>query len=285
MKTNANIREILIAAAIIGGISGCAASVDLYVDSTPSCSTEIPVFENDSSVSEDNVCIGYIGTIPELPPSSYKHAKSEPRTFSEDVTQSFSWFDFHDREYSLSCTINKDILNECGATEYIFLNEYHHITGFDGSRYVKDSYNLPLINEICDSILKATAELGLDKKETAEVFVSFVQTQFEYCSDYDTTNYVEYYRFSAETLGERQGDCEDTSILLASLLYSADYDVALLLFPNHMAVGISTDDIDIDDDNAVIIDGYYFIEAACDKLKNIGESNYTENELIRSIKL
>ena len=48
-------------------------------------------------------------------------------------------------------------------------------------------------------------------------------------------------RYPLETLFEREGDSEDTSILVASLLYRMGYDVALLIFEDtkHIAVGIA----------------------------------------------
>ena len=53
--------------------------------------------------------------------------------------------------------------------------------------------------------------------------------------------YEEYWKFPLETLYDHGGDCEDTSILLASLTEAMGYDASLLLFPGHMATGIHID--------------------------------------------
>jgi hypothetical protein len=56
-----------------------------------------------------------------------------------------------------------------------------------------------------------------------------------------TTLADEYPRYPVETLFDRGGDCEDTSILTAAILDRMGYDVALLelLDRQHMAVGLS----------------------------------------------
>lgn len=68
---------------------------------------------------------------------------------------------------------------------------------------------------------------------------------FSQCMGYEDdsvyTGYEEYWKFPLETLYDHGGDCEDTSILLASLAEAMGYDAALLLFPGHMATGIHID--------------------------------------------
>ena len=39
-------------------------------------------------------------------------------------------------------------------------------------------------------------------------------------------------------LYDKGGDCEDTSILASALLHELGYEVALLFFPGHVAVGV-----------------------------------------------
>ena len=62
-----------------------------------------------------------------------------------------------------------------------------------------------------------------------------------YTVDDETTPWNEYPRYPVETLFDRGGDCEDTSILTATILYEMGYDVALLILEddNHCAIGIS----------------------------------------------
>ncbi|MCG9129511.1 hypothetical protein JT359_18130 [Candidatus Poribacteria bacterium] len=66
--------------------------------------------------------------------------------------------------------------------------------------------------------------------------LAFVQT-IGYEDD-KMTGYGEYYKYATETLVEGKGDCEDTSILFASIISGLDFQSALLVLPRHLAVGI-----------------------------------------------
>ena len=66
--------------------------------------------------------------------------------------------------------------------------------------------------------------------------LSFVHT-LPYTKDI-TTGYDEYYKYATETLVESGGDCEDTSILFASILRGLDFEVALISLPRYLAVGV-----------------------------------------------
>jgi hypothetical protein len=67
--------------------------------------------------------------------------------------------------------------------------------------------------------------------------IFFVQS-LNYVDDKVGTGYDEYPKFPLETLADQGGDCEDSAILLASLLRELGYGTVLLQFQDHMAVGI-----------------------------------------------
>lgn len=102
--------------------------------------------------------------------------------------------------------------------------------------FVTDPYDDEFIESIVDSLRDSGRDHSSD--ELAEIVVSFVQS-LRYTSDEVTTGYDEYPRFPYETLYDNGGDCEDTSILAASLLRELDFGVVLLELPNHMAVGVA----------------------------------------------
>lgn len=86
----------------------------------------------------------------------------------------------------------------------------------------------------------AATEYGFEsKREKVEFAIDFVQ-QLPYVPDDVSTGYNDYTKFSAETLCELGGDCEDTAIMLASVLQSEPfgYDMVLIQPPGHMACGI-----------------------------------------------
>ena len=102
-----------------------------------------------------------------------------------------------------------------------------------GTEYVTP--NDPFIKEIAKA-LKETS----DKKNyhLTSFIVSFIQG-LPYVEDY-YTSFDEYPKYPIETFVERNGDCEDTSYLFASLVQATGIGTALVQFHNHMGVGIKT---------------------------------------------
>ena len=67
--------------------------------------------------------------------------------------------------------------------------------------------------------------------------LAFVQS-LPYTYDNVTTGYDEFRRYAIETLIEGGGDCEDTSVLAASILSGLGFELALISPPGHIAVGV-----------------------------------------------
>ncbi len=106
----------------------------------------------------------------------------------------------------------------------------------DYASYAQDPMDDGEIAELIKAFREGAAEY--DKNQLARLVVAFVQS-FEYVSDEDWTGtYDEYPKYPYETLYDHCGDCEDTAILLVTLLREMGYDACLMLLPGHMAVGI-----------------------------------------------
>lgn len=76
------------------------------------------------------------------------------------------------------------------------------------------------------------------KQDQVDFVLSFVQS-LPYTLDDVTTSYDEFRRYAVETLIEGGGDCEDTTILVASILRGLGESVALIFTPGHIALGVS----------------------------------------------
>jgi predicted transglutaminase-like cysteine proteinase len=104
-------------------------------------------------------------------------------------------------------------------------------------RYVSHTFD----DREIQSVVTAIDDYGrnMSDSEKVNLAVTFVQS-LRYTRDIDVP-YNEYPKYPLETLYEEGGDCEDTSILLASLLREMGYDVRLLLFRDlqHMALGVA----------------------------------------------
>lgn len=93
-------------------------------------------------------------------------------------------------------------------------------------------------------LLNEDAEtLGFSGRMKVEFVIDFVQS-LPYVPDDVSTGYDQYTKFIIETLPEMGGDCEDTAIMLASILSAEPfgYDMILIQPPGHMAAGIWTQD-------------------------------------------
>lgn len=110
------------------------------------------------------------------------------------------------------------------------------------SVYVTHPWDDDLIDDLVSEFKDAARVEGYDAIQTVELATAFVQS-LPYTADSVTTPYDEYPRYPVETLVDKGGDCEDTSILLASLIHSLGYDVVLIAYPGrHMAVGVLAGD-------------------------------------------
>ena len=100
------------------------------------------------------------------------------------------------------------------------------------------------INSMVQHINSAAYNEGFTESQKVDFVIAFVQS-LPYTVDSVTTEWNEYPRYPLETLFDRGGDCEDTSILVAALLDRMGYDVCLLLLShaNHCAVGVSLDGV------------------------------------------
>lgn len=129
-------------------------------------------------------------------------------------------------------------------------------------RYVNDENNCAVIRNVVSALREVAKDLSYDDAAVAREIAKFVQDCIEYQYDADTTGHDEYPRYPIETIYERQGDCEDTSILMAALLKEWGYEVGFLHLPGHIAVALRTSD-DYSMGSYYEIDGhrYLFIES------------------------
>ena len=103
-----------------------------------------------------------------------------------------------------------------------------------------------VIEEFADKLSSFAKIEGYDSITTANFILRFVQKNIVYKSDEVSKKEVEYWRFPVETLVDKQGDCEDTSVLFASIMGALGYDTVLLYYIleediGHLAVGIHLD--------------------------------------------
>jgi len=126
-----------------------------------------------------------------------------------------------------------------------FMYNYYH----SRKRLKTNDYTAYVTDETDDEFLKLLCakleEIYPTSEDVSKInfIASFVQS-LPYASDIVTTPSDEYPRYPIETLFEKEGDCEDTSILTAALLNESGYEVSLIKFSDHMGVGVHLRNID-----------------------------------------
>lgn len=121
----------------------------------------------------------------------------------------------------------------------------------DRRQYVYEAVNEGLADEFGRILDEEAEDNGITgTREKVEFLIDFVQN-LPYVPDDVSTGFDDYTKRHIETLVDGGGDCEDSAIMLASLLLSNSfgYGTALIQPPNHMAVGVKGGDN---------LDGYYW---------------------------
>jgi len=128
------------------------------------------------------------------------------------------------------------------------------------SIYVTDIYDDDYMTALSSAFSTLSDQNNFRLVDRIGLTVSFVQS-LKYAVDSATTPYNEYPKYPIQTLADLGGDCEDTSILLASLLKQMGIKTVMLYMsnPQHLAVGVSADGF-----SGVKVqyegDDYYYIE-------------------------
>ena len=151
------------------------------------------------------------------------------------VIESFEWT-FSNRDWKLEVNISQDSLNAYKSFSVDKRRNYEYMITTEDEALI----------EAANDFLLVSVDNRYDRNTEANFVLTFVQS-LDYTSDKVTEGYKEYPRFPLETLSEHGGDCEDTSVLYATLMILMEFDAVLFLMPGdvedpgHMAVGIANE--------------------------------------------
>ncbi len=172
----------------------------------------------------------------------------------------YNW-NFYGRNFELVLNVNG---SESTSISHVFnfwlinisipYSDYQFYRDYPAGYRIGDDLNyLSYFATPNDTYLQALAHLlddiaknnGWDILTEANFILTFVQN-IPYVSDLSSTGFVDYYKFPLETLFQQGGDCEDKSLLLATILYILGYDVVLFAMEiqfrgtyGHVAVGLN----------------------------------------------
>ncbi len=170
-------------------------------------------------------------------PTSTQEIRSDLKIDTDIITRTYAW-NYDAYEFKIECDYYIDA--------YKTYSQRSRTRNYD--QFVADPYDDELISQITIQLESLAQDAGYGHDEIPYITMAFVQS-LPYVSDSVSSGYDEYPRFPFETLYNGGGDCEDSSILLASLLYDMGYGVVLIELPGHMAAGVKGNDA---------IDGSYY---------------------------
>lgn len=165
----------------------------------------------------------------DLPVSSMMSSVTKTPTANptsiEYIKRNYQW-SYENVRYSYNVNIPEPL--------YEYFKKQPHDRNYQ--KYAISEKDRKALGSIVSTFEEKTA--GNSAHDSAYNIIAFVQS-LPYFTDKISTGYDEYPRYPIETLVNNGGDCEDTSILTAALLKEMNYDVVLLLYPKHMAIGVT----------------------------------------------
>lgn len=250
----------------------------IYISDKPNLSFELDnVKANDVSNVESRGNQGVIWY-------DITYIKEEKPTI-ETITKNYAWR-FNREYWRISLEIPVDT--------------YNYYVDFDANRNPQNdpispntkmvsfvTSNEEVIENIADELSSIAQGQRYDEYTTANFILQFVQENINYELDNETKGCTEYWRFPVETLVDKKGDCEDSSVLYAAIMDNLGYEVVILFYTwkendepvGHLAIGIKLEGDHgsfIEDNNG---EKYYYCETTA-KAFNIGEIPDDPEELL-----
>jgi len=197
--------------------------------------------EYDSLSTDYDTLVGEHGTLRD----QYQQLTSEYESLLSDYEAAFGGLGFSpdsipviDKEYTWTWEgVERTVTVKVPEALYNYYSGKERFTTTDYRGYVLHPYDDAYVAVLVREFAVIQVEEGLTDEERLKLMISFVQ-DMDYVADPASAGQGDYPKYPVETLVDGGGDCEDTSILMASLLESTGFNVSLLLLPNHMAVGL-----------------------------------------------
>ena len=133
--------------------------------------------------------------------------------------------DVNNKKFSFNFDLTLGLNWQSMQNRYKKLNHNHG----NYKRFIKQDPYYNVLVVVANQLRLYANQYNLNECELALSFVQSLPYQ---------RNMGTYQRYVAETLIDGRGDCSDTSVLYAGILKVWDYDCLFLLFPDHLAVGV-----------------------------------------------
>lgn len=158
---------------------------------------------------------------------------------SATIDRTFTWYS---QGHMTTTTLHIPV----SLYEY-YKSQPHPRNGSDMEIYTLSDEDRAYLHDLIGQLKDASGSKSLTARNDYHNVVAFVQS-ISYVEDSVSTGQSDYWKYPIETLSDGNGDCEDTAILTAALLKEMNYDVAVVLLPEHAAVAVACDNCN----------GYYY---------------------------
>jgi len=148
-----------------------------------------------------------------------------------NIEKSFSW-NYEGKQWNWNLSIPQGLYDAYKSVP-VNTRTRHGPSGYGFLTTTEDYY----VKILAQKLNETTNTLGYGSYDQVSFVLAFVQS-LPYTSDNVTEGYNEYPRFPIETLVDGGGDCEDTSILFATITLILGYGTVYINPTDHYAVGI-----------------------------------------------
>ncbi len=151
---------------------------------------------------------------------------------ADRVTRRFDWVDYISGKDTV-------IEVEFNRASYDYYKTVARITNYrDSGEYLNEENNRKFVRFFADQITSISDARGYDDYNKIHLAAQFVQS-IPYDYDINSRGLEDYPKYPIETVFEYRGDCEDVAFFLAGIIREFGYDVAMLLYDDHMALGVA----------------------------------------------
>jgi predicted RNA-binding protein associated with RNAse of E/G family len=221
----------------------------------------------------------FLGYMYLVDPVTVNYIKPDPGYLNSSPISVSQTFSFEKGNVTIMVPVNLSVYEGAKTTDKgVFSQPGIPFTTWESESartMIQDPVQDELFSNLLREFRKVRSEQNLTDDEYAELLTAYVQS-----IDYHATD--DPAKYPVETVYDRQGDCDDKSLLLAGLLSREGYKVSLLLFEDkhHMVVGIGSDDNLYLDTGYAYVDimDYSFIGVPVNRLK--GAKDYFLNPIV-----
>lgn len=170
------------------------------------------------------------------------------------VPRTYTW-KYEDKVYSFDLNFPYGLYSRYHSKngDYIIGNDTYSrnskVANYDETYFCRSNV---ITNAITDAVAKEFKKTygesaSLKNQQYADFLLAFAQICWTYEYDHNqyvgttTTDNVDYWAFPMETIYSGIGDCEDTSILCATLFYDAGYKSGVYSIPGHAMLALHVD--------------------------------------------